>query len=71
MIYLKVKIDVYNIVVFENCHNKLKLEIAKNYIIPYCKNEKKMKQYLELYKYLKIEKKDNIPNRFYNLKQFY
>jgi len=54
-IYPKVRMDVYDIVVFENCNDELKSEIARNHLIVYCKNEKELERYLEPYKSIKIK----------------
>lgn len=47
--------DVYDMVVFENCNDELKSEIARNHLIVYCKNEKELERYLEPYKSIKIK----------------
>ena len=54
-IYPKVRMDVYDVVVFEDCDDELKSEIAKNHIIVYCKDEKELKRYLEPYKPLEFK----------------
>jgi predicted nucleotidyltransferase len=54
-IYPKVRMDVYDVVIFENCDNELKSEIAKNHIIVYCKDEKGLIRYLEPYKSLEFK----------------
>jgi len=54
-IYPKVRMDIYDVVVFEDCNDELKSEIAKNHIIVYCKDEKELKRYLEPYKSLEFK----------------
>ena len=54
-IYPKVRMDVYDMVVFENCNDELKSEIARNHLIVYCKNERELERYLEPYKSIKIK----------------
>jgi hypothetical protein len=47
--------DVYDVVVFEDCDDELKSEIAKNNITVYCKDEKELERYLEPYKSIEIK----------------
>jgi len=54
-IYPKVRMDVYDVVIFEECNDELKSEIAKNHIIVYCKDEKELERYLEPYKSLEFK----------------
>ncbi|CAD6492119.1 MAG: hypothetical protein DIAAKJNI_00230 [Candidatus Argoarchaeum ethanivorans] len=54
-IYPKVRMDVYDMVVFENCNDELKSEIAKNHLIVYCKDEKELERYLEPYRSIKTK----------------
>jgi predicted nucleotidyltransferase len=56
-IYPKVRMDVYDVVVFEDCDDELKSEIAKNHITVYCKDEKELKRYLEPYKSLEFKRR--------------
>ena len=56
-IYPKVRMDVYDVVVFEDCNDELKSEIAKNHITVYCKDEKELKRYLEPYKSLEFKRR--------------
>jgi len=56
-IYPKVRMDIYDVVIFENCDDELKSEITKNYLIIYCKDEKELEHYLEPYKSLEIKRK--------------
>ncbi len=56
-VYPKIRMDVYDVVIFENCDNDLKSEIAKNHIIVYSKDETVLKEYLEPYKSLSFKKK--------------
>lgn len=54
-IYPKVRMDVYDVVIFEDCNDELKSEIAKNHITVYCKDEKELERYLEPYKRLEFK----------------
>ena len=56
-VYSKIRMDVYDVVIFENCDNDLKSEIAKNHIIVYSKDENVLEEYLEPYKFLSFKKK--------------
>lgn len=56
-VYPKIRMDVYDVVIFENCDNDLKSEIAKNHIIVYSKDETVLEEYLEPYKSLSFKKK--------------
>jgi hypothetical protein len=47
--------DVYDVVIFEDCNDELKSEIAKNHITVYCKDEKELERYLEPYKRLEFK----------------
>jgi len=49
--------DVYDVVIFENCNDDLKSEIAKNHITVYSKDENVLEEYLEAYKLLSFKKK--------------
>ena len=59
-IYPKIRMDVYDVVIFENCDDYLKSEIAKNHIIVYSKDENVLEEYLEPYKLLSFKKKSLI-----------
>ncbi len=54
-IYPKVRMDVYDVVIFEHCDDGLKSEIAKNHFVVYCKDEKELERYLEPYKSIEIK----------------
>ncbi|NQE45733.1 hypothetical protein C5S31_06915 [ANME-1 cluster archaeon GoMg2] len=56
-IYTKVRMDIYDVVFFEDCNDELKSEIAKNHIIVYCKDETELKRYLEPYKSLDFKRR--------------
>lgn len=56
-IYPKVRMDVYDVVIFEDCNDELKSEIAKNHIIVYCKDEKELNRYLGPYKGLEFKRR--------------
>jgi predicted nucleotidyltransferase len=56
-VYPKIRMDVYDVVIFENCDNDLKSEIAKNHITVYSKDENVLEEYLEPYKLLRFKKK--------------
>lgn len=56
-VYPKIRMDVYDVVIFENCDNDLKSEIAKNHMIVYSKDENVLEEYLEPYKLLSFKKK--------------
>ncbi len=56
-VYPKIRMDVYDVVIFENCDNDLKSEIAKNHITVYSKDENILEEYLEPYKLLSFKKK--------------
>ena len=56
-VYPKIRMDLYDVVIFENCDNDLKSEIAKNHITVYSKDEKVLEEYLEPYKLLSFKKK--------------
>ena len=56
-IYPKIRMDAYDVVIFENCDDYLKSEIAKNHIIVYSKDENVLEEYLEPYKLLSFKKK--------------
>ena len=56
-VYPKIRMDVYDVVIFENCDDYLKSEIAKNHIIVYSKDENVLEEYLEPYKLLSFKKK--------------
>jgi predicted nucleotidyltransferase len=56
-VYPKIRMDVYDVVIFENCDNDLKSEIAKNHITVYSKDENVLEEYLEPYKLLSFKKK--------------
>ena len=59
-VYPKIRMDVYDVVIFENCDNDLKSEIAKNHMIVYSKDENVLEEYLEPYKLLSFKKKSLI-----------
>ena len=59
-IYPKIRMDAYDVVIFENCDDYLKSEIAKNHIIVYSKDENVLEEYLEPYKLLRFKKKSLI-----------
>lgn len=46
-IYQNVKMDIYDVVIFEGCADYLKYDISKDHIIVYCKNPEELKQYLK------------------------
>ena len=54
-IYPNVRMDVYDVVVFEHCDDELKSEIAKNHLIVYCNDEEELERYLEPYKSKEIK----------------
>ena len=56
-VYPKIRMDVYDVVIFENCNDDLKSEIAKNHITVYSKDENVLEEYLEPYKLLSFKKK--------------
>jgi len=56
-IYPTVRMDVYDVVIFEDCNDELKSEIAKKHIIAYCNDEKELSQYLEPYKSLDFKRR--------------
>jgi len=56
-IYPKVRMDIYDVVIFENCDDELKSEIAKNHIIVYCRDNKELERYLEPYKSLELKRR--------------
>ena len=56
-VYPKIRMDVYDVVIFENCDEYLKSEIAKNHITVYSKDENVLEEYLEPYKLLSFKKK--------------
>ena len=45
-IYQNVRMDIYDVVIFEGCGNDLKYEISKDYIIVYCNNPEELRKYL-------------------------
>ncbi len=55
MIYPNVRMDIYDVVIFEHCDDRLKSEIAKNHLIVYCRDEKELEGYLEPYKSVESE----------------
>jgi predicted nucleotidyltransferase len=59
-IFPKIRMDVYDVVIFEDCNNELKSEIAKNHIIVYAKDEKYLEDYLERFKCFTFEKRSFI-----------
>ena len=59
-IYPKIRMDAYDVVIFENCDDYLKSEIAKNHIIVYSKDENVLEEYLEPYKLLSFKRKSLI-----------
>lgn len=56
-IFPKIRMDVYDVVIFEDCNNELKSEIAKNHITVYAKDEKYLEDYLEPFKRFTFEKR--------------
>ena len=56
-VYPKIQMDMYDVVIFENCDDDLKSEIAKNHIIVYSKDENVLEEYLKPYKLLSFKKK--------------
>ena len=56
-VYPKIRMDVYDVVIFENCDDDLKSEIAKNHITVYSKDENVLEEYLKSYKSLSFKKK--------------
>ena len=46
-IYQNVRMDIYDVVIFEGCSDDLKYDISKDHIIVYCKNPEELKQYLK------------------------
>jgi len=56
-VYPKIRMDVYDVVIFENCNDDLKSEIAKNHTTVYSKDENVLEEYLEPYKLLGFKKK--------------
>ena len=56
-VYPKIRMDVYDVAIFENCDDYLKSEIAKNHIIVYSKDENVLEEYLKPYKLLSFKKK--------------
>jgi predicted nucleotidyltransferase len=59
-IFPKIRMDVYDVVIFEDCNNELKSEIAKNHITVYAKDEKYLEDYLEHFKCFTFEKRSFI-----------
>ncbi|WFN37414.1 nucleotidyltransferase domain-containing protein [Methanomicrobium antiquum] len=56
-IYENVKMDEYDVVIFESCDDSLKYEISKDYIIAYCDNPEELKKYLtQSLKYTPVKK---------------
>ncbi len=55
-IYPNIKMDIYDVVIFEDCNDELKSEIAKNYRILYSRDKKTIEDYLEPFKYMVFEK---------------
>jgi len=53
-IYPNLKMDIYDVVIFENCDDELKAEIAKNHIVVFCRDNKELEKYLQTYKYLEF-----------------
>lgn len=49
-IYPNVRMDVYDVVIFEHCDDELKSEIARNHLVVYCEDEEELEWYLEPYK---------------------
>jgi predicted nucleotidyltransferase len=49
-IYPHVRMDLYDVVIFEHCDDDLKSEIARNHFIVYCKDEEGLERYLDVYK---------------------
>ena len=45
-IYENIRMDEYDVVIFESCEKHLKYEISKDYIIAYCNNPEELKKYL-------------------------
>ena len=56
-IYPKERMDVYDVVIFEDCNDELKSEIAKNHIVVYCEDEKELIRYLEPHKRLEFKRR--------------
>jgi predicted nucleotidyltransferase len=56
-IFPKIRMDAYDVVIFEDCNNELKSEIAKNHITVYAKDEKYLDEYLEPFKFFTFEKR--------------
>ena len=54
-IYPNVRMDIYDVVIFEHCDDRLKSEIAKNHLMVYCEDEKELERYLEPYKSIEIK----------------
>jgi len=56
-IYTNLRTDIYDVLVFEDCSDELKSEIAKNHNIVYCKDEEELERYLKPYKFLEPKKR--------------
>ncbi|KAF1073302.1 hypothetical protein MKMG_02206 [Methanogenium sp. MK-MG] len=48
-IYPEVRMDQYDVVIFEGCNRNIKSDIAGNHIIVYCRNDDELNEYLRPY----------------------
>jgi len=48
-IYPDVRMDIYDVVIFEGCSENIKSDISKNHIPVYCRNLKELENYLKPY----------------------
>jgi predicted nucleotidyltransferase len=49
-IYPNVRMDLYDVVIFEHCDDDLKSEIARNHLVVYSKDKEGLERYLNAYK---------------------
>ena len=48
-IYPNIRMDIYDVVIFEGCSESIRSDIAKDSIIVFCKNPKELEDYLKSY----------------------
>jgi predicted nucleotidyltransferase len=53
-IYPNVRMDLYDVVIFEQCDDDLKSEIARNHLVVYSRDSEGLERYLDAYKSRKI-----------------
>lgn len=58
IIYPHVRMDQYDVVIFEGCSDDLKSDIAKNHLIIYSGDEGELNEYLQPYLKLNTEQKN-------------